>query len=191
MAESDYLTGQLLLAMPAMTDPRFFKSVIFLCLHDDKGALGLRINNSIPGLLFGPLMEQLDLAQESAIAPAMRGRPVFTGGPVEASRGFVLHDDSYFCKDTIRILDHFSLTSTTDGLKEIGASAALIPSRFILGYAGWETGQLERELQDNAWMTLPPTPELVFDTDPSLQWDRAFATLGVDPAILSAASGHA
>lgn len=191
MAKSNYLTGQLLLAMPGMMDPRFFKSVIFLCLHDDKGALGLRINDPIPGLLFGPLMEQLDLAPESAIAPAMRGRPVFTGGPVESSRGFVLHDDSYFCKDTIRIGDHFSLTSTTDGLKDIASSAQAIPSRFILGYAGWEAGQLETELQDNAWMTLPPTPELVFGTEPSLQWDKAFAMLGVDPAVLSANAGRA
>lgn len=191
MATSPYLTGQLLLAMPGMADPRFFKSVIFLCLHDEKGALGLRINDPIPGLLFGPLMEQLDLAPESAIAPAMRGRPIFTGGPVESSRGFVLHDDSYDCKDTIRIGDHFSLTSTTDGLKEIAASAQIIPSRFILGYAGWEAGQLEKELQDNTWMTLPPTAELVFEADPSLQWDTAFAMLGVNPAILSTDAGRA
>src|SRR5690606_13959197 len=100
------------------------------------GALGLRINSPIPGLAFGPLMEQLDLARESAIAPGMRARPVFTGGPVESSRGFVLHDEHYACKDTIHIGDHFSLTSTTDGLKDIAASADPIPSRFILGYAG-------------------------------------------------------
>ncbi len=191
MPVSDYLTGQLLLAMPGMADPRFFKGVIFLCLHDNKGALGLRINSPIPGLAFGPLMEQLDLSPESAIAPDMRNRPVFTGGPVESSRGFVLHDDSFYCKDTLTITDHIRLTSTTDGLKDIAARAEPLRSRFILGYAGWQAGQLERELQDNAWMTLPATPELVFNIEPSMQWESGFSGLGVDPASLSNSAGHA
>ncbi len=191
MAVSSYLTGQLLLAMPGMGDPRFHKSVIFLCIHDDKGAMGLTLNSPIPGLSFGPLLEQLNILPENAMAHTFRDRPVFSGGPVEQSRGFLLHDDQYCGADTIRIGDHFSITGTTDGLKEIGQGVQNVPTRFVLGYAGWEAAQLEKEVQENAWMTLPPTHELVFDTDPALQWEKAYAALGIDPGALSGISGHA
>lgn len=191
MELSPYLTGQLLLAMPGMGDPRFHKSVIFLCLHDEKGAMGLVINNAIPGLSFGPLMEQLDILAEESMAHVLRDRPVFSGGPMEQSRGFLLHDDHYRGKDTIPIGEVFAITGTTDGLREIGQSAHSIPALFILGYAGWGAGQLEQELQDNAWLTLPPTREILFGTDAGLQWERAYATLGIDPASLSSDSGHA
>ncbi len=191
MELSPYLTGQLLLAMPGMTDPRFHKSVIFLCLHDDKGAMGLVINAPVPALHFGPLMEQLDILPEQSMAHAFRERPVFNGGPVEPSRGFLLHDDRYYGPDTIRIGEQFSITGTTDGLKDIGQRGDDLSTRFILGYAGWGAGQLEKELQENAWMTLPPETGLVFDTDPSMQWESAYALLGINPAALSATSGHA
>lgn len=191
MPISPYLTGQLLLAMPGMGDPRFHKSVIFLCIHDEKGAMGLTINTPVPGLHFGPLMEQLNIAPEDSLPPALRDRPVFNGGPVDTARGFLLHDDAYSGADTIHIGTHFSITGTTDGLKEVGQQAKSPATRFILGYAGWEAGQLEKELQDNAWMTLPPTHELVFETDPAHQWEKAFAILGINPGALSATSGHA
>lgn len=191
MSISSYLTGQLLLAMPGMGDPRFHKSVIFLCLHDDKGAMGLVINSPVPGLAFGPLLDQLGILRESEMAHVLRDRPVFTGGPVEPSRGFVLHDESYRGADTILIGPHFSVTGTTDGLREIGQSESFLPMLFILGYAGWEAGQLERELQDNAWLTLPPTKELVFGTVAFHQWEKSYATLGIDPAALSSETGRA
>lgn len=191
MDKESYLTGQLLLSMPGMSDPRFHKSVIFLCLHDNKGAMGLVINHPVPGLSFGPLMEQLDILPESALLPAYRDNPVFTGGPMESSRGFLLHDARYQGSDTVCIGDHFSMTGTTDGLKEIGQHPDSLKNLFILGYAGWSAGQLEQELQDNAWMTLPPTHALVFDTPANLKWEKAYAALGIDPSILSADSGHA
>lgn len=191
MTPSPYLTGQLLLAMPGMVDPRFHKSVIFLCLHDEKGAMGLVLNNPLPGLAFGPLMEQLDILPESSMRPDLRGAAVFNGGPVEQTRGFLLHDETYHGADTIAIGDHFSVTGTTDGLKEVGGSSEPLQTRFILGYAGWDAEQLDRELQDNAWLTLPPTHDLVFGTPPALQWAKAYAALGIDPAVLSTNAGRA
>lgn len=191
MAESPYLTGQLLLAMPAMNDPRFHKSVIFLCLHDAAGAMGLVLNNPIPGLQFAPLMEQLDILPEHAIPHVLRAEPVYSGGPVEQTRGFLLHDHSWSCPDTIRIGPDFCVTGTTDGLRELAGTATPPRARFILGYAGWGAGQLERELQDNAWLSVPPANDTVFAMDTARQWDTAFAAFGIDPATLSADAGHA
>lgn len=191
MTHMNSLTGNLLLAMPGMGDPRFHKSVIFTCIHDSKGAMGIAVNNPIAGLAFGPLMEELGLIKEGHILPKVGRMPVLGGGPVENSRGFVIHNHDYTGKDTIIINEDMCVTGTLDGLKEIAGETPPAQMIFALGYAGWSAGQLEEELQENAWMTMPATRDIVFDTPPDQKWEKAFAMLGVNPYSLSSQTGRA
>ena len=181
------LCGRLLLAMPGMNDPRFHRAVIFLCAHDAKGAMGLVINNPLPALDFMQLLPQLNIDP-----PAARiDLPVLSGGPVENARGFVLHGADFSLSDTIRVNDAFGVTGTVDALRAVASGQGPRPLLFMLGYAGWEAGQLERELQDNVWLIADALPGLVFDAGAAEKWERCIRQLGVDPAMLSAAAGHA
>lgn len=184
------LKGHLLIAMPRMSDPRFHHAVIFLCVHDDKGAMGMGINQKLMAPDFQALIGQLGIAPDTALPPRFLNMPIFSGGPVEAARGFLLHSGDFQEKDTIVIDDQFGISGTIDSLR---AAIANPPEKmlFTLGYAGWGAGQLEQELQDNAWMTIPATQRLVFDTAPEDMWDASFSALGVNPAMLSSVSGNA
>jgi putative transcriptional regulator len=182
------LTGQLLIAMPGMGDPRFAKSVVFLCAHSVEGAMGLVINHPIADLSFAELLEQLDIAATAAVG----GVPVHMGGPVEHGRGFVLHSGEYRESEaTLRVDDRFGMTATLDILEDIAHGRGPVRSLMALGYAGWGPGQLEGELAQNAWLTCVASSEIVFDTAPPAKWERALATLGIDPITLSAAAGRA
>jgi putative transcriptional regulator len=189
--KSRYLTGRLLLAMPGMGDPRFHKAVIFMCAHDENGAMGLVINHTMPGIDLGQLLAQLNIEIDEAAEKRSSGVPVMAGGPVESARGFVLHSSDFQQNDTIRIDDHLSVTGTVDALKAIAGGDGPQRMLFILGYSGWGAGQLDRELQDNAWLVTDADPEIVLGIKPDQKWDRAVAKLGVDPAMLSGAAGHA
>ena len=182
-----YFEGQLLVAMPTMADPRFTRSVIYMCAHSDDGAMGLVVNKLLESLSFSDLLEQLDLEPARANTPI----PVHFGGPVEAARGFVLHSTDYAHESTLRVDDAFALTATIDVLKAMAEGRGPRLSMLALGYAGWAPGQLDREIQENGWLTVPADEELVFDEAQDGKWERAVGRLGIDPGNLSGFAGRA
>lgn len=194
-SNSGYLDGQLLLAMPAMTDKRFARSVIYLCAHSAEGAMGLIINQEAPHISFVELLEQLKIATDEKmgkLAPALAGTPVHVGGPVETGRGFVLHSSDYISADsTMRIGDSFCLTATVEILKAMANRKGPKRSILALGYAGWSAGQLEREIQANGWLNCPADADLVFDTELEDKYDSALSRIGVNKAHLVNDAGHA
>jgi len=183
------LCGKLLIAMPGMGDPRFEKSVVFLCAHSEEGAMGLIVNKPMTELSFSELLGQLGIEQ----APGARDIRVHFGGPVEHARGFVLHSGDYRTESdsTLRVDTRFGMTATIDILEAIASGNGPSESLLALGYAGWGPGQLEGEIQDNGWLTCDALPELVFDGVDATKWERALRTLGVDPLLLSSAAGRA
>lgn len=182
------LTGKLLLAMPGMGDPRFYHSVVFMCAHDEKGAMGLVINHSFLNLNLGQLFEHLHMtAQENAPVTV----PVLTGGPVETGRGFLLHTLDFRQADTLEVSPGFGVTGTVDALKTISSGRGPRDFLFLLGYAGWDAGQLEQEIQGNTWMVTEADHNLIFSTSIEEKWDRAMGRIGVDPSMLSSAAGRA
>ena len=190
-SEPTYLTGKLLLAMPSIGDPRFHRSVIFMAAHDENGAMGLVINNDLPDMDFTQLLTQLNITSDIELDLEKLDMPVMGGGPVEISRGFLLHSSEFKQDDTISIDDDLSITGTTEALKEVANGKGPERALFILGYAGWTPGQLEQELQQNAWLVLDPDPTLIFHDKNDEKWDMAIAKLGVDPAMLSGDIGRA
>jgi putative transcriptional regulator len=182
------LTGQLLVAMPQMMDPRFARSVVYLCAHsEDEGAMGIVINKRLASLTMDELLTHLNLG------PSAGGgaHPVHFGGPVEPGRGFVLHTADYREEATLVVGDEFAVTATLDILKAIGKGAGPRRSLLALGYAGWAPGQLDAEMQANGWLSVPADYDLVFDSDFDAKWRRALAKLGVDLSMLSTDAGHA
>jgi putative transcriptional regulator len=194
-AGEGYLDGQLLVAMPVMSDPRFARSVIYLCAHSEDGAMGLVINQRASHISFPDLLERLGIvpaAPEGQLANGIRDMSIHVGGPVETGRGFVLHSSDYFANDsTLPIEDGVCLTATIDILKAIAAGRG--PNRAILalGYAGWSPGQLESEIQANGWLNCPADPDLIFDTNLEGKYARALAKIGIDPSHLVSDAGHA
>lgn len=183
------LKGMLLVATPTMGDPRFHKSVIFICNHDSKGAMGLVINNILPGLAFENMIEHFNIPISDPEKAAKT--PVLGGGPVETARGFIIHKTGYHISDTIDITDDFAVTGTVDALKAVARGEGPDPMIFILGYAGWGKGQLERELQENAWLTVEPDSALLFDVPPEHKWKMALGKIGIEPGHYSNQAGHA
>jgi putative transcriptional regulator len=181
------LTGQLLVAMPQMADPRFARTVIYLCAHSAEGAMGLVVNRLIDSLTFPNLLEQLGLEAEDGMADL----PIHFGGPVESSRGFVLHSADYLQESTLVIDDEIALTATLDVLRAIASGKGPRHRVLALGYAGWAPGQLDAEIQANGWMLVPPDGELVFGIDNDAKWQRALAEIGIDLGLLSSEAGHA
>lgn len=182
------LEGKLLIAMPGMEDPRFDKSVVFMCAHSDEGALGLIINKPTPELEFKTLLAQLEIAT----ATSNRDIRVHFGGPVENGRGFVLHSGDYLTNAaTLRVNDSFGMTATLDVLEEIANGTGPSSALLALGYAGWGPGQLESEILQNGWLTCDASPNLVFKAEDDTKWTAALNTLGVDALMLSETAGRA
>lgn len=184
-----YLTGQLLVAMPAMRDPRFARSVIYICVHNAEGAIGLVVNRLVGSIEFGDLIEQLDM--QIGEMEIIANPPVHFGGPVDTERGFVLHSADYQSEETLDIDKEFGLTATVDIVRTIASGSGPKNHLLALGYAGWGPGQLDGEIQENAWLNVEADNALVFDTDLDSKWDRALAKLGVDSALLSTEAGRA
>ena len=183
-----FLTGQLLIAMPAMTDPRFSQCVIYMCAHTPEGAMGLVLNRPVVKPTFEDLLEQLNVAPR----PPARQIRLCAGGPVENARGFVLHTVDWTGEGSLRVNDDLALTASLDVLQVIASGGGPRECVLALGYAGWGPGQLDREIQQNAWLSGPVDERLLFDSDHDTKWRRAFAKLHVvDPLLLSAAAGHA
>jgi putative transcriptional regulator len=186
-ATESSLAGQLLVAMPQMADPRFARSVVYLCAHSVDGAMGLVVNRLIDSLSFHNLLEQIGVEQETA-ADDM---PIHFGGPVESSRGFVLHTTDYVQDSTLVIEDEIALTATIDVLKAIARGNGPRRRVLALGYAGWAAGQLDAEIQANGWLLVPADLDLVFGVDNETKWERAIAKIGIDLGLLSSEAGHA
>jgi putative transcriptional regulator len=180
------LTGNLLIAMPGMSDERFDRTVIFVCAHSAEGAMGLVINKVLDDLTLPALLRQLKIDPGAADE-----QPVHFGGPVESSRGFVLHSADYVQESTLVINDTIALTATVEVLRAIATGKGPARKVMALGYAGWDAGQLDGEIQANGWLSVPADDDLVFDADYAQKWERALAKLGVTPAMLSAEAGHA
>lgn len=193
--EQGFLDGQLLVAMPGMADPRFARSVIYLCAHSEDGAMGLILNQPSRVKNFPELLVQLNIIapEEQISLPRDASRiQVLTGGPVQTDRGFVLHSpDFHLTNSTLPIDDSVSLTATVDILRAIAAGEGPDRALLALGYAGWDAGQLETEIQHNGWLHCPSDPALVFDHRLDTKYDRALQKLGVDLAQLSTSAGHA
>lgn len=186
-----YLAGKLLLATPGMGDPRFHRAVIFLCAHDENGAMGLVINHVMPGIGFRDLIGQLKVQSDIKLDLEKLDMSVMCGGPVESARGFLLHSSDFIRDDTLQIDNLYGVTGTVEALREVVHGNRPDAMLFILGYAGWDAGQLDAEIQDNAWLVVDPDPDLVFGGAPEEKWVRAVRKLGVDPAMLSAFAGRA
>lgn len=195
MTGTDFLDGQLLIAMPGMSDPRFERSVVFICAHSSEGAMGLIINKPAPDIDFAELLERLNIpvdAQSCNFKLEENRRDVLFGGPVEPGRGFVLHSGEYNVQqNTLAINKHVGLTATLDVLHEIAQGKGPEKSLLALGYAGWSPGQLESELLQNGWLNCPASEKLVFGLPLENKYDAALEELGVDPALLSADAGRA
>jgi putative transcriptional regulator len=185
--QPQWLSGQLLIAMPSMSDSRFERTVIFICSHSEDGAMGLVINRLYGALNFSTLLQQLDVT----LAPEAPDVDVHFGGPVETSRGFVLHSAEYKREGTGQVTKDISLTATVDILKEMATGAGPRHSLLALGYAAWAGGQLENELQHNGWLVVPSDTALVFDNGLETKWDRAVTKLGITPAHFSGEAGRA
>ncbi len=181
------MSGQLLVAMPNMPDPRFERSVIYLCAHTADGAMGLVVNKLIDSLSFPDLLGQLGI-ESSDIDDQIR---VHFGGPVEAARGFVLHSTDYVHDATMVVNDHFALTATVDVLKAMAKGQGPRQSLLALGYAGWAPGQLDSEIQANGWLTVPADEQLVFLSEIESRWENSVKRIGVDLSKLSGDVGHA
>lgn len=181
-----YLTGQLLLALPGIGDPRFDRAVIAMCAHDANGALGIGIGRVVPRLTFHALLEQLDIAPGEAPDVA-----IHQGGPVEPQRGFILHSQDWAGEDSILVWNRWALTSTLDVLRAIAAGKG--PSRWLaaLGYAGWGEGQLDEEMTRHGWFVTPGNDSLIFDGAADKRWSGAYASAGVDTRLLAPNTGHA
>ena len=188
--QPSFLSGRLLLAMPGMSDPRFARAVIAMCIHDENGAIGVGVGHKRAGITFRGLLRQLDIDPGDAPDCA-----VHHGGPVEPGRGFVLHSTDWGGQDSVQVNGEngaiFAMTGTIDILRGIAEGKG--PSRWIvaLGYAGWGEGQLEAEMTRHGWFAARTEPKILFDTPTDERWAAAFKAEGIDPRLLTSETGVA
>ena len=181
------LANQFLIAMPALDDPNFFRSVTYICEHDEQGAMGIVINRPID-MVFGEILQQLQVETRDE---ELSRQPVYIGGPVLPERGFVLHRPHGSWESTLPITASVAVTTSLDILNAIAHGYGPKDVLFALGYAGWSSGQLEAEVADNAWLTVPADEHVLFELPAEARWRAAAELLGVDPSLLSHDSGHA
>lgn len=186
METAKYLTGQFLLAMPGIGDPRFERAVIAICAHDDEGAVGVGLGAIVGGLGFHDLLDQIGIEHGAAA-----DEPVHFGGPCEMRRGFVLHSRDWGGGDTLDVAGRWALSGTVDVLKAIAEGRG--PSRWAiaLGYAGWGAGQLDGELARPGWLNVQASSELIYATPAAERWGAGLAAAGVDPRLLVGGGGTA
>lgn len=182
-----WLTGQMLLAMPALRDPRFSQSVIYICAHNQDGAMGLVLNRMLRKPKFEDLMLQLSVEPN----PPQRVLAMGQGGPVEDHRGFVLHSADWIGEGSLNVDGARVLTASMEVLQAVASGGGPQKARLLLGYAGWGSGQLEDEIQQNSWLTAEADDEILFDADCQTKWQRALAKLKIDPGMLSGDAGRA
>ncbi|MCC7258745.1 MAG: YqgE/AlgH family protein [Gammaproteobacteria bacterium] len=187
MGDVTYLTGHLLIAMPGMADPNFVRTVTYICEHTDQGALGIVINRPLQ-MELGEVFQQLALAGHDSM---LVHQPVMRGGPVQTERGFVLHEPSRQWDATVEVSESVHLTTSQDILAALADGSGPKRALMALGYAGWGAGQLEVEIAANAWLSVPATSAIVFDTPFEARWAAAAGLLGINLAMISSEAGHA
>ena len=187
MELSGSLSNQLLIAMPGMADPNFNSTVTLICEHNAKGALGVVVNRPMT-LSLGGLFEQLDLSETDL---SIADSPVLSGGPVAREQGFVLHNPGADYDSSIAVSADIQLTLSRDVLDAMAAGSGPDQSLVALGYAGWDAGQLEQEMLSNTWLTVPASPEIIFDVPFPDRWSVAAETIGIDISRISVHAGHA
>ncbi|RDI58070.1 YqgE/AlgH family protein [Microvirga subterranea] len=194
-AGSTFLDGQFLVAMPGMTDERFARAVIYVCAHSSEGAMGIVLNRPASNVNMPDLLVQLEIIPELeriSLPQKVGQMQVLMGGPVETSRGFVLHSpDFHIAQSTLPIDDSVCLTATVDILRAIARGNGPENAVLALGYAGWGAGQLELEMQSNGWLNCPADAELIFKTSVDTRYEMALRRIGIEPAMLSMQAGHA
>lgn len=190
-----YLDGQMLIAMPAMSDERFARTVIYVCAHSTEGAMGIVVNQAAQNIKFPDLLVQLEVIPASEriqLPDQAEDVKVLKGGPVETGRGFVLHSADFFIENsTLPIDDGICLTATLDILKAIARGDGPSSAVLALGYAGWAPGQLEQEIQQNGWLHCAADSELIFGDDIEHKYEKALRKIGIDLGMLSSEAGHA
>ena len=190
-----FLDGQMLIAMPAMSDERFSRTVVYICAHSSEGAMGIVVNQAASNVTFPDLLVQLDVipAADRIILPSRAETvKVLKGGPVETGRGFVLHSADFFLENsTLPIDETVCLTATVEILKAIARGDGPASAVLALGYAGWAPGQLENEIQQNGWLHCTADKDLIFGADITAKYLKALQKLGIDLAMLSSEAGHA
>ncbi len=185
------LTHHFLIAMPAMADPNFSRTLTYVCEHNSEGALGIIVNRPLD-MTLGTLFERVSIPLESAKAvERFSTMPVYFGGPVQTDRGFVLHRPVGDWQSTLRVTDEIALTSSRDILQAMSETGEPQDVIVTLGYSGWAAGQLEWELSQNAWLTVAAEPEIIFGIPPEDRLPAAMKLLGVNFANLSDVAGHA
>jgi putative transcriptional regulator len=188
MSGGEYLHNQFLVAMPSLADPNFSHSVTLICEHNERGALGLVINRPLD-MRMSEVLDQLSLPTEDA---RLRSMPVLAGGPVQRDRGFVLHRPGpRNWESTMRVSDSLHVTTSRDVLAAMAKGEGPVPAAIALGYAGWEAGQLDEELLQNAWLTVPCDDSLVFELPFEQRWHAAARLLGVELSRISTQAGRA
>ena len=192
-AKVGYLDDHFLIAMPSMKDDRFARTVIYICAHNEEGAMGLIINQS-QQMRFSELLVQIGVIDEKEairLSEQTRELVIRHGGPVDRSRGFVLHSDDVVVESSTPVTDDICLTATVDILRAISAGRGPKRTLMALGYAGWGAGQLENEIIENGWLTCPATHDLLFDGEMEQKYDRILSSMGVDLTHFSQTAGHA
>jgi putative transcriptional regulator len=181
------LTNQFLIAMPALEDPNFARTVTYVCAHNEDGAMGIVINRPLP-LDLGEVLAQMQLEPAS---PGIAAQGVFQGGPVHRERGFILHRPAVDYGSTIRVSDEIAVSTSREILAAMARGEGPAETLIALGYAGWGAGQLEQEIQQNAWLNGPACADILFHAAAEQRWERAAARLGIDLGLLSSDVGHA
>ncbi|HET7395505.1 MAG TPA: YqgE/AlgH family protein [Gammaproteobacteria bacterium] len=187
MTGQDFLTNHFLVAMPTLADPNFHRSVAFICEHNAQGALGIIINRP-SNVVLGDIFKQLSITASDAHS---NGLPVWQGGPVQLERGFVIHAPAGAWESTLKLDPDLGITSSRDVLNAVAHGSGPEKLFVALGYAGWGAGQLEAELAENAWLSTPADPHILFDLPVDQRWQAAAKSIGVDLTLLSGDAGHA
>lgn len=185
--KSGSLAGQLLIATPVVQDSCFARSVIFMCAHNEAGAMGIIINYPVENISIKEIFEQLDI---NSVSNA-RNLPIHFGGPVEANRGFVVHSSDYTTEESLFAKDGITVTASINVLQELAEGKGPTQGMLVLGYAGWSPGQLESEIEGGSWIVVPATPNLIFSKENETKWNVAVSTLGIDMGHYSTDVGHA
>ncbi len=187
MPAPQYLSNQLLIAMPTLADSHFSQTVTLICEHTEQGALGIIINRPMK-MRMAEVLEQLDLSSTDDL---LNDQAILRGGPVQTDRGFVIHRAGPLWNSTLVVSEHIHVTTSRDILQSIAEGRGPSPLNMALGYAGWEAGQLEAEMAQNAWLTAPFEERILFDTPYEQRWQAAADLLGINLNMLSTETGHA
>lgn len=186
--EPTNLTNHFLIAMPSLLDPNFFRTVTYICMHNEDGAMGIVINRPLVNIELGHVLKHMDIQADDFQALKL---PIFEGGPVQRERGFVIHEPAGQWDAMLTMSDELGITTSRDILSSIACGRGPQNVLIALGYAGWAAGQLEQEMAANAWLNAPADTQILFSIAPEKRWQAAASRLGIDLTLLSSEAGHA